>query len=54
MSAAELGLDEADWECAVQLEGFLDQPFEIKEKIEKGSGGSICTGAQYKGRRASR
>lgn len=35
--ASELGLTSQDWDATVEVEGFLDQPFAIKQTIEHGS-----------------
>ena len=43
MAASQIGLSSEDWDKSLELEAFLDHPFQIKESIEfKG----YCTGSQ--------
>ena len=43
MPAAELGLDDGDWDASQETEAVLSYPFDIKETIEHVP---FCTGAQ--------
>ena len=47
VAAAELGLSATDWDEGIEMEAFLERPFQTKELIEKGkAGGGMITGAQ--------
>ena len=47
VAAAELGMSVTEWDEGIEMEAFLERPYQTKELIEKGKkGAGLITGAQ--------